>query len=165
MKDARAEENGISGIFKYDLNTKKLIKKYLLPAQPNHHWLGDLALDSSGDVFASDSISPAIFRIDHQKDELELFLESRDFVNPQGLAFTADEKHLYLADYLKGLFIIDMKTKVAALFQNSACDEHVRSDGLYYYKGRLIGIQRCRPNREVELTLTAPHGNTEAGSH
>ena len=154
MKDARAAENGISGIFKYDLNTKTLIKKYLLPAQPRPHWLGDLVLDSSGDVFASDSIAPAIYRINHQTDELELFLESKDFVNPQGLAFTADEKHLFMADYLKGVFIIDMKTKVAALLKSPPATNTFGLDGLYYYKGKLIGIQNgVRPNRVVELTV------------
>src|SRR6185295_13208552 len=46
------EENGNSAILKFDLQTGKLVKKYLLTNKPKPHWLGDLVLNSAGDVFA-----------------------------------------------------------------------------------------------------------------
>ena len=154
MMNFKEAERGVSGIFKYDLKTGKLLKKYLLPAQPKQHWLGDLVLNSRGDVFASDSISAGIYVIDHQKDQLELFLESAAFVNPQGLAFGAGEKYLFMADYLKGVFVIDMKTKVPALVKPAAQTTMFGLDGIYYFKGKLIGVQNgVTPNRLVGLTL------------
>src|SRR6185312_380106 len=71
-----AAENGRTGIFKYDLNTKKLMKKYLLPADSKPHWFGDLVLNSRGDVFASDSLTTGIYVLNQATDTLELFLES-----------------------------------------------------------------------------------------
>ena len=58
MMDFKESENGMTGIFKYDLRSKKLIRKYLLPAQPKPHWLGDLVLNSKGDVFARTASRP-----------------------------------------------------------------------------------------------------------
>jgi hypothetical protein len=154
MMNFNEAEKGFSGIFKYDLKTKRLIKKYLLPGQPKPHWLGDLVLNSRGDVFTSDSVSPAIYVLDHRTDRLELFLESAAFVNPQGLAFDSGERHLFMADYLKGLFVINMRTKVHSVVAPAPRTTMLGIDGLYSHRGKLIGVQNgVRPNRLVELTL------------
>jgi hypothetical protein len=154
MMNFNQAEKGFSGIFKYDLKTRRLIKKYLLPGQSKPHWLGDLVLNSRGDVFASDSVSPAIYVLDRRTDRLDLFLESGAFVNPQGLAFDSGERHLFMADYLKGLFVIEMRTKAYSLVAPAPRTTMLGLDGLYSYKGKLIGVQNgVRPNRLVELTL------------
>jgi len=154
MINFKESERGVSGIFKYDLETKRLIGKYLLPSQPKPHWLGDLVLNSSGDVFASDSVTPAIYVIDHNKDRLDPFLENEAFVNLQGLAFSADEQRMFLADYLKGIYVIDMKTKAASLLTPASRTTMLGIDGLYYYRGKLIGVQNgVSPNRLVTVSL------------
>ena len=131
MSGYKPEDNGRSGIFKYDLRTGKLLKKYLLPEKPGGHWLGDLVLNTRGDVFASDSVSPAVYVIDHSKDELQPFLETSDFVNPQGLAFTPDEEHLFMADYSLGLFLIDIKSRRYVKVGPPAHTTLLGIDGLY----------------------------------
>jgi len=154
MMDFKEAEKGYSGIFKYDLKTKRLIKKYLLPGQPKPHWLGDLVVNSRGDVFASDSVSPAIYVLDRRTDRLELFLESDAFVNPQGLAFDPRERHMFMADYLKGVFIIDMKTKAYSVVAPAPRTTMLGIDGVYSFGGKLIGVQNgVRPHRLVEVTL------------
>jgi len=154
MMNFNEAEKGFSGIFKYDLKTKRLIKKYLLPGQPKPHWLGDLVLNSRGDVFASDSVSPAIYMLDHRTDRLEIFLETDGFVNPQGLAFDSGERHLFMADYLKGLFVINLRTKAVSTVVPAPRTTLLGLDGLYFHGGKLIGVQNgVRPNRLVELTL------------
>jgi hypothetical protein len=128
----------------------------LLPSQPSPHWLGDLVLNANGDVFASDSITPGIYMIDRQKDSLDLFLTNDAFVNPQGLAFSADEKRLFMADYLKGIFSIDMKSKAVLLLAPAPQTTMLGFDGLYYHKGKLVGVQNgVRPARVVEMSLNA----------
>lgn len=155
MMNFNDREKGVSGIFKYDLRTKKLIKKYLVPAGGKDHWLGDLVLNSRGDVFASDSVSPAIYLLDHKKDTLEPFLVNEAFVNPQGLAISADEKHLFMADYLKGIFIIDFETKNPTLLTPAPGSTMLGLDGLYFHQSGLIGVQNgVTPNRLVQLTLS-----------
>jgi WD40 repeat protein len=152
MSNYNAEDNGTSGIFKFDLKTGKLIRKYLLPNKPKSHWLGDLVLNSRGDLFTSDSVSPAIYVIPHGKDELELFLESAQFINPQGLAFSPDEKHLFMADYAKGIFLINLETKQLLNLSPSPNITLLGIDGLYSYQGGLIAVQNgINPHRLVRL--------------
>jgi tetratricopeptide (TPR) repeat protein len=153
MLDYRAEENGSSAVVKYDLETGKILKKYQLPNEPKRHWFGDLVIAENGDVFISDSLNPSVYVIPRLKDELELFLESDSFVSPQGLDFSADEKTLFLADYSKGLFSVDRKTKkVTPLLSSDSTTLGI--DGLYFYRGSLIAIQNgTRPHRVVRMKL------------
>ena len=149
------EADGSSGIFKFDLQTGKLIKKYLLPNQPLPHALGDLLLNARGDVYASDSRTPAVYKIDASRDTLELFLEDERFVSPQGLTFADDESQMFLADYSKGIFKIDLKTKQVAHIPTLAEATFLGIDGLYFYKGALIAIQNgINPHRVARITLS-----------
>jgi hypothetical protein len=155
MSNYRAEENGTSGLFKFDLRTGKLIKKYILPNKPKSHWFGDLVLNARGDVFATDSISPEIYFISREKDEIELFLAGPPFVNLQGLDFTPDEKHLFVADYAKGIFLIDLATKKCADLSPAPNLTLLGIDGLYSYKGTLLAVQNgINPPRLVRLYLS-----------
>jgi hypothetical protein len=53
-----------------------------------------------------------------------------------------------------------MKTKVPALVKPAAGTTMFGLDGLYYFKGKLIGVQNgVTPNRLVEITLNG--GGTE----
>jgi sugar lactone lactonase YvrE len=154
MANYLEEDQGRSAIFKYDLRTGRLIKKYLLPNRPKAHWLGDLVLDSNGDVFATDSVSPAIYAIPRRKDELELFMESDEFVSPQGLALSRDEKQLFMADYSKGIFVVNLQTKSYLDLAPAPNSTLLGIDGLYQHEGRLIAIQNgVNPQRVVRHTL------------
>jgi len=155
MVNFKKEEDGTSAVFKFDLRTKKLIKKYVLSNSPKKHGLGDLTIQSNGDVFTTDSLTPAVYVIRAQKDEIELFLEDPGFASPQGLAFSADERHLFMADYSTGLFDIDIATKKVAHLAPLAGATLLGIDGLYFYKGSLIGMQNgVAPQRVVRVSLT-----------
>jgi sugar lactone lactonase YvrE len=154
MSNYNPDENGTSAILKFDLRTGKLVKKYVLPNKPGRHWLGDLVLNSKGDVFSSDSISPVIYVIRHGKDAMELFLESKVFGSPQGLAFSADEKSLFMADYSNGIFLINLATKKITNYLAPLNGTLLGIDGLYSYHGSLIGVQNgINPPRVVRLSV------------
>jgi hypothetical protein len=155
MMNYLKEEDGQSGILKFDLRTGKLIAKYLLPNNPRPHWLGDLTLNSRGDVFVTDSLTPALYVLRAGGERLEPLLEGAPLVSPQGLAFNADERSLFLADYSKGLFVYDMKT--GSLTQVIAAPNValLGIDGLYFYRGSLVAIQNgTRPHRVVRISLS-----------
>src|SRR5258706_1820278 len=160
MLDLRQEDKGRSAVFKYDLASGKLLKRYILSNKPKSHGLGDLVVNSRGDVFTSDSVSPAIYVIDHQKDELEVFVEGPPFVNPQGLAFTPDETHLIMADYSLGLFLIDVKSHQLVNLSAPPGTTLLGIDGLYAHRGSLIGVQNgINPNRVVRIFLSKDSAN------
>lgn len=154
MSHYNAAENGTSAILKFDLKTGKLLKKYLLPNATGQHLLGDMVLNSRGDVFASDSISPEIYVIRQGASEMELFLRSSDFSSPQGLAFSSDERSLFLADYSNGIFSIDVATKRITNFPAPSGSTLLGIDGLYSYNGSLIAVQNgVNPQRIIRLSM------------
>jgi hypothetical protein len=131
-----------------------LLKKYPVPGDGQKHWLGDLALDSHGNIYASDSLSPAIYVIRPQQDKIELFLAGAPFINPQGIVPTPDEKKLLMADYLKGLFLIDLQTKevVEVAAPRNATLSGI--DGIYRAGNDIIAVQNgITPNRVIRLKL------------
>lgn len=88
---------GCSAVFKYDLRTGSLIKKYVLNNQPNVHFLNDLAINPGGDAFITDTHAGDIYRISRTKDELELFVNLGQKAFPNGIDLSSDEKHLFVA--------------------------------------------------------------------
>lgn len=152
MSDYREGENGASGLFKFDLRTGKLLRKYLLPNKPRPHLLGDLVINSRGDVFATDSVTPAIYVVTRLKDELVPLLEGEPFVSPQGLALTRDEKQLFVADYSKGLFVINLRTKKSTNLTPAPDITLLGIDGIYSHNGSLLAVQNgVNPARLVRL--------------
>ncbi len=154
MTNFVAEDKGKTAILKYDLKTGKLLAKYSPLDKTKPHWLGDLAINSEGDVFATDSITPAVHVLRNGASELETFVEGEPFVSPQGLDFTRDQRQLFVADYSKGIFLIDLKTKrVNPIASNFTL---LGIDGLYAYKDTLICIQNgVNPQRIIKLTLNS----------
>lgn len=153
MKGFTEADKGRSGIFKYDLRTGRLLKKYLLPSGENHV-LGDLVIDRSGNILATDSVSPTIYKIDAAKDEIEVLLTSDQFVSLQGITFGFDENQLFMADYSKGIFRIDLRNKSIVQMKPDENITILGIDGLYYYRGRLVAIQNgVTPHRVISLRL------------
>ena len=162
MVNYKKEDDGTSAVFKFDLRTKKLLRKYVLSNATRKHALGDLTVHSNGDVFTTDSVSPAVYVIHPQKDEIELFLEDPAFGSPQGLAFSGDEQHLFMADYGTGLFDIDLKTRKVKHLGPLGGATLLGIDGLYFYKGSLIGVQNgVAPQRIIRLSLSKDLGRVE----
>lgn len=155
MSNYDARERGRSGVFKFDLRTGKLAGKYMLPDDSKQHWLGDLVVSSRGDVYATDSLSPALYVLRRGADKFETVMEGEPFASPQGLDFSADGKRLFVADYSKGVFVIDLETKKYAPLAPAPDSTMLGIDGLYFYRGRLVAVQNgVDPNRVVQFFLS-----------
>jgi tetratricopeptide (TPR) repeat protein len=162
MANAKLEDDGKTALFKYDLSSGKLLKKYRVSDDGRKHWLGDLLLDSRGDVYASDSLSPAIYVIRQDKDEIELLVAGSPFINPQGIVLAPDEKKLVMADYLKGLFLIDLQTKKVQEIAAPANVTLLGIDGIYRVGHDIIGVQNgITPNRVVRMKLSDDYDKVE----
>jgi hypothetical protein len=154
MQGFKKEDDGKSGIFKYDLKTARLLEKYLLSNETEKHVLGDLILNKKGDVFASDSVSPYLFVIDSDTNKLEIFLKHDSFSSLQGMTLTPDEKTMFVADYSKGIFKLDLATKEFVQLKPAPNVALIGIDGLYLHQGKLIAIQNgTNPNRVIRLSM------------
>ena len=147
-------ENGSSAVLMFDLESGAVLKSFS-PRDDVPHVFGDLTTSSSGDVYVSDSRSPAVYRIAADGDSLELLVSGYPLVSPQGLAFDPDETFLFVADYSTGIVRIDMNTGAAKVLPHPDGSTLLGIDGLSYHDGSLIGIQNgINPNRVLKLELS-----------
>ncbi|MBC7882839.1 MAG: SMP-30/gluconolactonase/LRE family protein [Anaerolineae bacterium] len=154
MNGFRPEEKGFSSVYKYDLTDGKLIKKYLMIIPGEKHAFNDLALDSKGNVYISDTEARSLYQIDIKSDEISAFLAPGKLLSPQGLAFSDDEKSLYIADYALGIFSLNLATKELTKLTTPKETIMVGTDCLVRFENTLIALQNgIQPNRVVRLYL------------
>jgi hypothetical protein len=146
-------DKGRAAIFKYDLRTRKLLQKFPT-LEGEQHVLGDVWIDRSGNVYATDSVSPNVFRVDAGKNEITLFLSSDLFASLQGITEGSKPNEIYVADYAKGFFRIDLASKAITQLKPDANVTLLGTDGLYFHNGKLIAIQNgINPNRVAAFTI------------
>lgn len=137
MQGMNPEEEGDSGVFKYDLTTGALIKKYILKANPDGHFLNDLVVNGQGDVFITDSRADAVYVIPQRSDSLEVFLKLER--SPNGITLSDDERFLFIS--LRGDVGRVTVSNRDFLWLKRLNDVRVGADGLYFYEGALIAVE------------------------
>ncbi|MGB0930188.1 MAG: TPR end-of-group domain-containing protein [Chitinophagales bacterium] len=147
MIDFEESKDGQTGIFKYDLDSGELLKKYLLKEE-EAHWFGDLEIHPDGTVYATDSKQPYIYCIKITPDSLELFVNHSDFVSLQGITFNDSTSYLFVADYRNGIFKIELASQEIQSIVAPKNTSLKGIDGMYFHKNSLITIQNgLRPMR------------------
>jgi hypothetical protein len=129
-----------SHVYKYDLNGK-LLAKYSPELTGKDFIFGDLLLNKNGEVFISDTQNNTIFKVNETTNKLESFFTSEQFWNIQGITFSEDEKYLFIADYIKGIYRLNPKTKELAPLVKGISVSLKSVDGLLWYQNSLIAIQ------------------------
>ena len=130
-----------SYVYKFEMSSGKLLKRYETPANIKNCIFGDLLLDEAGTVFISDSKNNLILTITGKSEKIERYLDSKEFWNIQGLALTPDSKFMFIADYIKGIFRLDLITKELKTIVNTLDVSLKGIDGVYFYHNSLIAIQ------------------------
>lgn len=128
-----------SKILQFDLDSKTLVKEYVINDTIQHPYFNDIVLNTSGDVFMTDSEGGRVFWIDHETDKLELFIESDDLVYPNGIAISEDKQLLFIAS-IRGVVRIDIRKRTSKLLNSDKSINRSAFDGLYWYNNTLIGI-------------------------
>jgi len=164
MIEGTPEEPARGTLFRFDMDTGALKGKYALGGGAEGHDCNDLTVGSRGDVFVSDNRAGEIATLPAGSQELAVLIPAGTLRSPQGLAFTPDEKTLYVAEYGRGLSRIDLAAKTATPLSHPADLPLQGIDGLLWWKGGLIAIQNgITPHRVVRLDLSAA-GDAVTGS-
>jgi len=157
MKDPETETVGKTAIFKYDLQTGKLIKKYQTGSKENPRFFNDLAISPNGDIYISESKSGEVYKIDASLDELRLLVPGGSMGYPNGIAISENGKFLYVS-HLEGITVIDLASQQRQLLEATENTQLGGQDGMVYYQNSLIGIQALTGgvDRVVRLHLENP---------
>ena len=151
-------ENG--EIFKYNLSSGKLIKKYRSPSDGSRHMFNDLVIHPNGDVYISDCVlNGAIYLIPYSSDTMELFLKTGSFgMGPNGITLSDDGRVIYAANNV-GICKINIKTKSITLLTHENNFHTYGIDGLYFADNYLYAVQNlllCQISR-FSLNKDATH--------
>jgi hypothetical protein len=153
MKGFDKNKAGYTCIFKYNIDNRKLIKKYILDERPIFHHFNDLVINSQGDVFVTDSLFGAIYKIDHKSDTLDIFIKPNRFTYPNGIALSQDERYLFVT-HVEGTSVVDINTKSYYIMPHPKNIPLTGIEGLYLYKNTLLAIQDDHwYGRVIQLSL------------
>jgi sugar lactone lactonase YvrE len=156
MLGYKQEDAGRSGLFAFDLKSGRLARKAMLAADGKRHLLNALVVDHAGTVYVSDTGASGIYLLRPGATELEPFIPSSVFRATQGLALSKGEKTLYVADYVDGLWAVDLASKHPRRLAIPAGAWLFGMDGLSRAGASLITVQiGPKPERVLRLWLDA----------
>lgn len=148
-------EDGRSALLKFDLDSGRLVKRYE-PADGKPHALGDLTVSSKGAVYVSDGRSGDVYTLS-AKGSLEPLVPAGVFISPQTPALSADERRLYVPDYVEGIAVIDLQSKRVQWLTSTIPVATEGVDGLYCSGDMLIAVQNgTQPPRIATFHLATP---------
>lgn len=170
----READQGHTAVLRYDLKNGKLQKRYDLPLPPTmrpapkgsaagyvpvpaeerQRVLGDMTVAANGDVFVSEAVTGAVYTIGRGRDELEVLVGPGIFISPQTPAVTPDGRRLLVADYVRGIGIVDLATRAVTWVTHRREVAVNGIDGMYMYGDSLLAVQNgTEPNRVIHLYL------------
>lgn len=147
LEGHEASDTRASGVFAFNLDTGKLIRKWTLENPGEVHAFNDLVLTRGNDAYVTHMFDDAaIYRIADKTQELEVFARVEGLRDPNGIAMTPSESTLFVAG-ADGIYAVDRKTGTSRVLQASPGDSLGAVDGLYYYRGSLIAVHMTSVRR------------------
>jgi sugar lactone lactonase YvrE len=129
---------GKSAVFQYDLETRKLLKKYVVD-DTLKHLFNDL-VSVNGSLYLTDSENGSIYRIDKEAQTISLFYHWDWMFYPNGITATPDRKYLFVAHWA-GISRISIADTQMVMLQNKPTTTLTGIDGLTFYENSLIAVQ------------------------
>jgi len=145
-----------AGLFRLDLEAGKISDRARLPIVDGDQVLGDLVIADAETIYTTDSVDGPVYRYSIPDARFSTLVPKGVFGSPQGLVLDESGEHLYVADYIGGLYRVHLDTANVEKVTMPAniCDYGI--DGLYRHGNRLIAIQNgIQPHRVVALTMSA----------
>lgn len=146
---------GETGLFQFDLDSGDLIQKIMLENDGQPHLLGNLALASNGDLYATDSRFPVVYKLPAGGKALEVLLTNPGLTSLRGITLSSDESLLYVSDYDLGIFATELSSKeVFGILLNVPVNLS-GIDGLYSWGEHLVAIQSgTNPQRIMRFDMS-----------
>jgi sugar lactone lactonase YvrE len=136
-------KTSFSAIHVYDIDSKLLLKRVIVKDTVSQLF-NDIALDSSGDSYITDSYGSKIYNYRFESGKLELYAGPDTllrFVN--GIVVSPDDKLIYAAAGAQ-ITIIDADSKAVYAIGDPGKTGSGGIDGIVFYKGSLIGVTNSK---------------------
>lgn len=153
VDDPRAFSDGtIEGgaLHRYDLATGRLTGRYPMPAPGA---LNDLVVTANGDAYATNTMDGSVWRTVAGSTELRVFVPAGSAPDANGIALDEARGALFVAA-ARDIVRVDLDTGRRTRLHNGTSHPLGSFDGLYSWRGRLVGVQNgVHPGRIVLLSL------------
>ncbi|MCK9408429.1 MAG: hypothetical protein M0R68_04765, partial [Bacteroidetes bacterium] len=137
-KSMNESDFGKSAVFQYELDSRKLIRKYVLD-DTLKHLFNDLT-SVNGSLYITDSENGTIYQIDKEAQTFTRFFHWDWMFYPNGITATPDKKYLFVAHWA-GISRISVADTQMVMLQTKTTTTLTGIDGLYFYNNSLIGVQ------------------------
>jgi hypothetical protein len=116
--------------------------------------LGDMTISRNGEIYISEGIYGALFRLPVGGKAFERLDVPGEFPSPQTPALSEDEKTLYVPDYLRGIAAIDLASRTVRWLMPANDIALSGIDGLYVYRDSFVAVQNgTSPPRIMRFSL------------
>jgi len=144
-----------AGLFRLDLDSLEISERARLPVVEGNQVLGDLVIADDETIYTTDSIDGPVYRYSITAGEYSTLVPKGVFGSPQGLVLDAGGDHLYVADYIGGLYRVRLTDGGVEKVTVPDAISDYGIDGLYRDGNRLIAIQNgIQPHRVVAMSLS-----------
>lgn len=134
-----SKDNNTSILLLLNASSGELFHSYTLDSG-EYVFLNDIAVDSTGTVYITDSESSDIYTINAVTNQLEVFFSHDEVKHSNGIAISDDGNYLYLASFTSGIRILDIANKKLINQPNA----FKGIDGMKFYGNSLIGIVNAK---------------------
>jgi sugar lactone lactonase YvrE len=150
-----------SEIVHFDPNGK-LLERYTAPGIGPHD-LNDLVLRGANEIYVTDTDGNSVYRFERESHRFTSLNLGRPLFYPNGITVSDSGDVLYIADSL-GILRLDLRTRDDQDLRPADHDTLAGVDGLYWYRGSLIGVQygtgafrvmRWRPSEDGRRVTSA----------
>lgn len=135
LGNSLTEDKNKSILLLLQLSSGDLIDSYSIN-NSDFHYLNDLAISSNNEIFITDSESNKIYKIQRPSKAIEIYLDSEDIPNSNGIAISNNDEYLYLAS-TNGICIVETTSKKLI---NKPKEDYSGIDGLKFHNNNLYGM-------------------------
>jgi hypothetical protein len=147
----KPEDKDKTALLSFDLDTGALKQRI---ESPLPGLLGDMTVSSTGDVFVSEGIHGAVLHLAAGAKVLQRLDASGEFPSPQTPALSADERTLYVPDYLRGIAAIRLTDRRVEWLQPAPGIALSGIDGLYVVGDHFLAVQNgTTPPRLMHFSI------------
>ncbi len=148
-------DSGRTELLHFDASGKLLGR--FKPEGSAKHGFNDLVIRKNGEVITTDSLANKVFRFNPAARTFTALLVDRPLFYPNGIALSADDHRIYVADSL-GVVSVDLRTGESRDVDPGPRSTLAGIDGLYWHNGSLIAVQNGIGSPRVAAFLLSSDG-------
>ena len=152
---AGCEDDGRGELYHFSADGSRL--EHISPPTPGKHLFNDLVLRGNSEIYLTDSLANQVYRIERKGHKFTTLSFPRPLFYPNGITLSDDRKLLYVADAF-GVFVFDLEQNTSHEVDRGPSGTLSGIDGLYWYKGDLVGVQNGIGVPRITQFSLAPGG-------